>query len=149
MPGGTTPDDMSYTVNVTNCKFKSGVFGTFDDAWDVFADGAVFNVTGCFFTAATVEGSVVSGLQAAEAIRCKANKGTEIEIIRPDSYPEWSLKALKVLFAPYAIGAKVWSEASRALGTQKMEKLAAQSLRTWMQNWRVPGWYDPESPSEK
>src|SRR5882757_6767783 len=35
----------------------------------------------------TVEGAVVSGLQAAEALRRKRKIGAPIEIIQPDSYP--------------------------------------------------------------
>jgi hypothetical protein len=60
---------------------------------------------------ATVEGAVVSGLQAAGELARKNGIDANIEITLPESYPE-SLMALgKIVLAPYAAVAKCWSDA--------------------------------------
>ena len=64
---------------------------------------------------ATVEASVVTGLNAAEALRSKVGLGGPIEIIEPDAYPESAVIAMKLLLAPYAVGAKWWSMMNDAL----------------------------------
>lgn len=68
-----------------------------------------------FVDIATVESAVVSGLLAAEEVRRRAGVGAPIRIVKPDHYPESLLAALKVLWAPYAYGAKVWSWLNEAL----------------------------------
>jgi hypothetical protein len=62
-----------------------------------------------FIDVVTIEGAVVSGLIAAEALRQKANVGTPIEIIEPDSYPQAMMAALTLMGAPYAYAAKAWT----------------------------------------
>jgi|RhiMethySRZTD1v2_1073278.scaffolds.fasta_scaffold00684_8 hypothetical protein len=57
----------------------------------------------------TIEGAVVSGLLAAEAVRKRAAVGDPIRIIAPDVYPEPALAALKLAGMPYAYAAKGWS----------------------------------------
>jgi hypothetical protein len=61
----------------------------------------------------TIEGAVVSGLMAAEAIRQKAGAGKDaVEIILPDAYPEKAMAMVKWIGMPYAYAAKAWSMAS-------------------------------------
>jgi len=60
-------------------------------------------------TIATVEAAVVSGLRAANALGCKERIGILTEIIKPNYYPESLMAVLKVVLAPYTVGAKLWS----------------------------------------
>lgn len=62
-----------------------------------------------FVNVVTIEGAVVSGLLAAEAVRKRASVGDPIRIITPDVYPEPALAALKLVGMPYAYAAKGWS----------------------------------------
>jgi Flavin containing amine oxidoreductase len=62
-----------------------------------------------FIDVVTIEAAVVSGLQAAEAIRQKAGAGRPIRIVQPDFYPESMMAALAMMWAPYAYGAKLWA----------------------------------------
>jgi hypothetical protein len=62
-----------------------------------------------FVNVVTIEGAVVSGLLAAEAVRKRASVGDPIRIIAPDVYPEAALAALKLVGMPYAYAAKGWS----------------------------------------
>jgi hypothetical protein len=57
----------------------------------------------------TIEGAVVSGLMAAEAIRQRAAIGEPIEIVEPETYPQAAMAAIKLMGAPYAYAAKIWS----------------------------------------
>jgi hypothetical protein len=69
----------------------------------------------------TVEGAVVSGLQAARAVQARVRAdwdvpvGDElmepIEILEPETYPRVNAQALKLILAPYAFAAKAWSRA--------------------------------------
>jgi Flavin containing amine oxidoreductase len=68
-------------------------------------------------TIATVEAAVVSGLQAANALGRKENVGNLIEIIEPDYYPQSLMAVLKMVLAPYALGAKYWSASSGSFDT--------------------------------
>jgi len=63
----------------------------------------------------TVEGAVVSGLEAAKALQLREPLGDPIEVIEPDAYPESSIIAMKLLMAPYAYAAKWWSMADDAV----------------------------------
>jgi hypothetical protein len=65
-----------------------------------------------FIDVVTVEGAVVSGLMAAEAVRRRAAIGDPIEIIVPPTYPAAALATLKAMGAPYAYAAKAVSMAS-------------------------------------
>jgi Flavin containing amine oxidoreductase len=62
-----------------------------------------------FIDVVTIEGAVVSGLTAAEAVREQANVGDPIEILAPDAYPQSAMAALKLMGAPYAYAAKAWT----------------------------------------
>jgi len=62
-----------------------------------------------FIDVVTIEGAVVSGLTAAEAVREQANVGDPIEILAPDAYPQSAMVALKLMGAPYAYAAKAWT----------------------------------------
>ena len=57
----------------------------------------------------TIEGAVVSGLQAAEAVRRRAGVGRPIRIIQPDAYPESLMAIAALAWAPYAYYAKLWA----------------------------------------
>ena len=70
----------------------------------------------------TVEGAVVTGLQAARALQNQVRGDKQlhsehhpllqpIDIIEPESYQEFSMLALSLLWAPYAYAAKWWSRA--------------------------------------
>ncbi len=60
---------------------------------------------------ATVEGAVVSGLQAARELARREEIDAKIEITRPQSYPESLMALCKIGLAPYAAVAKCWSDA--------------------------------------
>jgi Flavin containing amine oxidoreductase len=62
-----------------------------------------------FIDVVTVEGAVVSGLLAAEALRRKHKTGAPIDIIRPDSYPALLPAALAMALRPAAWAAKTVS----------------------------------------
>jgi hypothetical protein len=69
----------------------------------------------------TVEAAVVSGLKAAKALQARvASDGRvspgdgrldPIEAVTPASYSTLSIKALKLLLAPYVVAAKAWAHA--------------------------------------
>jgi hypothetical protein len=60
---------------------------------------------------ATVEGAVVSGLQAARELARREDIDANIEITLPESYPESLMALCKIGLAPYAAVAKFWSDA--------------------------------------
>jgi hypothetical protein len=74
-----------------------------------------------FIDVVTVEGAVVSGLQAVRALQNQVQRDrrlpeshpllTRLNIIEPESYSELSMLALSLLWAPYAYVAKWWSRA--------------------------------------
>jgi hypothetical protein len=64
---------------------------------------------------ATVEGAVVSGLQAAGELTRSKEIDAKIEIRLPESYPESLMAFCKIALAPYAAVAKCWSDAQVAL----------------------------------
>ena len=60
---------------------------------------------------ATIEGGVVTGLQAAESIRSRYHPRSQpVQILEPEAFPRELFQALKVAWAPLAASAKVWSE---------------------------------------
>jgi hypothetical protein len=61
---------------------------------------------------------VVSGLQAAEALRKRRGIGTPIDIVKPDSYPAIFPAMLAVALRPAAMAAKVVSEADSMMRAQ-------------------------------
>ena len=63
----------------------------------------------------TIEGAVVSGLHAAEAVRRRAHAGQPIDIALPVTVPEIALLPFKLVGAPYAYAAKAMSVSSRWL----------------------------------
>jgi uncharacterized protein with NAD-binding domain and iron-sulfur cluster len=66
----------------------------------------------------TVEGAVVSGLNAAEALRRKHGIGKPIDIVRPDSYPAIVPAMLAVAGRPAAFAAKAVSMADQMVRSQ-------------------------------
>jgi flavin-dependent amine oxidoreductase/FAD dependent oxidoreductase len=71
-----------------------------------------------FIDVVTVEGAVVSALQAVQALQeqVAVERHTAdtklldpVTIIEPDAYPRWMMLAGALTFAPYAAAAKVWS----------------------------------------
>lgn len=65
----------------------------------------------------TIEGAVMSGLNAAEAIRAKrAPKQPAITVLEPRAFPPELFQALKLAWAPLVASAKMWSEANQLLG---------------------------------
>jgi hypothetical protein len=64
-----------------------------------------------FIDVVTVEGAVVSGLVAAEALRRRRGIGTPIDIVRPDSYPAFLPAMLAAALRPAALAAKAVSVA--------------------------------------
>jgi hypothetical protein len=64
-----------------------------------------------FVDVVTIEGAVVSGLLAAEALRRRRKVGAPIDIIRPDSYPAFLPAALAAALRPAALAAKAVSVA--------------------------------------
>ncbi len=57
----------------------------------------------------SLEGTVVSGFNAAECVRKYCGVGAPINIATPKKYPYSLFWLMKVMFAPYAVGAKAWS----------------------------------------
>ena len=71
-----------------------------------------------FIDVVTVEGAVVSGLLAAEALRRKRGIGTPIDIVQPDSYPAILPAMLAAALQPAALAAKVVSVADSMMRAQ-------------------------------
>jgi hypothetical protein len=63
----------------------------------------------------TIEGAVVSGLNAAEAIRRRHRVGAPIAIAEPEAYPVLPLAAMALAGAPLAYTARAISLADVAL----------------------------------
>jgi hypothetical protein len=80
-------------------------------------------------TIATVEAAVVSGLQAANALGRNENIGNVIEIIQPDYYPQSLMAVLKLVLAPYAVGAKCWSASSGSFDTMNWGAGSGEAIR--------------------
>jgi predicted NAD/FAD-dependent oxidoreductase len=70
-----------------------------------------------FIDVVTVEGAVVSGLVAAEALRRRRGIGAPIDIVRPDSYPAFLPAMLAVALRPAALAAKAVSVADSMVRT--------------------------------
>jgi Flavin containing amine oxidoreductase/NAD(P)-binding Rossmann-like domain len=68
-----------------------------------------------FVDVVTVEGAVVSGLNAAEALRSRRRIGAPIDIVQPDSYPAVLPAMLAAALRPAALAAKAISVADSAL----------------------------------
>jgi NAD(P)-binding Rossmann-like domain/Flavin containing amine oxidoreductase len=71
-----------------------------------------------FVDVVTIEGAVVSGLLAAEALRGRRGIGTPIDIVRPDSYPAIVPAALAAALRPAALAAKLVSVADSTMRAQ-------------------------------
>jgi NAD(P)-binding Rossmann-like domain/Flavin containing amine oxidoreductase len=71
-----------------------------------------------FIDVVTVEGAVVSGLLAAEALRRRHGIGTPIDIVQPYSYPAIFPAMLAAALRPAALGAKVVSVADSMMRAQ-------------------------------
>jgi monoamine oxidase len=94
---------------------------------------------------ATVEGAVVSGLQAVRTLQARFRKDHKehvapsdarfkpVQILQPETYPSVNGKALKLMLTPYALGAKVWSQVNElarspddVLTAREMHRRAAE-----------------------
>jgi zeta-carotene desaturase len=73
---------------------------------------------------ATIEGAVTSGLLAAERVRARAGVMPPIRAKTAGYHHESLFAMLKVLWAPYAYGAKLWSMANDAIGSPGGDYLA-------------------------
>jgi len=71
-----------------------------------------------FIDVVTVEGAVVSGLLAAEALRRRRGIGTPIDIVEPASYPAIFPAMLAAALRPAALAAKVVSVADSMMRAQ-------------------------------
>jgi Flavin containing amine oxidoreductase len=71
-----------------------------------------------FVDVVTVEGAVVSGLNAAEALRRKCGIGKPIDIVRPESYPAALPAMLALAMRPAAFAAKAVSVADSMVRSQ-------------------------------
>jgi uncharacterized protein with NAD-binding domain and iron-sulfur cluster len=73
-----------------------------------------------FIDVTTIESAVVSGLMAAEAVRQRAGHTVPVAIVKPDTYPQVLLTALRTFGMPSAYAAKalavLWD---RAYGTYR------------------------------
>jgi Flavin containing amine oxidoreductase len=58
----------------------------------------------------TVEGAVLSGLEAAAAVQRRHGLGEPVDIIHPHARPFYHYIPLQLMGAPYAVMAKIWSE---------------------------------------
>ena len=94
----------------------------------------------------TVEGAVVSGLQAAQALQARVRVDRRdlapddpllhpVEILEPKTYPPVNTKALRALLTPCACAAKVWSRAEevvrspeQALSARELNRMARDLL---------------------
>lgn len=68
-----------------------------------------------FIDVVTIEGAVVTGLLAAEAVRAKHGIGAPIEIVTPESYPPGLMAAVANLARPAAFAAKAVSMAESGM----------------------------------
>jgi hypothetical protein len=75
----------------------------------------------------TVEGAVVSGLVAAEALRRRRGIGKPIACVEPDSYPAIVPAMLAVALLPAAIAAKAFSVATSMMGGQFFSRMFRNS----------------------
>jgi hypothetical protein len=71
-----------------------------------------------FVDVVTIEGAVVSGLNAAEALRARRGIGAPIDIVKPDSYPALPLAMMAAAMRPAALAAKVISDADTMIRDQ-------------------------------
>jgi flavin-dependent amine oxidoreductase len=76
--------------------------------------------------AATIEGTVASGLMAAEQVRRRAGVSSPIRVEQPGFYHEALFAWLKLMWAPYAMGAKMWSTMNDVVSAPY-----ADPLRAW------------------
>jgi flavin-dependent amine oxidoreductase/FAD dependent oxidoreductase len=90
-----------------------------------------------FIDVVTVEGAVVSGLQAVRALQEQVaverhTAGTKlldpVTIIEPEAYPRWMMLAGALMFAPYAAAAKVWSWGNDNIVTDPAGGFDAETL---------------------
>ncbi len=81
---------------------------------------------------ATIEGAVTSGLMAAEQVRARAGVMPPIEVKTAGYHHESLFTMLKVAWAPYAAGAKLWSMANDAVGAPP-----GNGLAPWLAAWKL------------
>jgi len=71
-----------------------------------------------FVDVVTIEGAVVSGLIAAEALRRRGGRGYPIQILQPDQYPVLAMSGLAMAQRPFAYLAGAFSAADDAIKRQ-------------------------------
>jgi zeta-carotene desaturase len=70
-----------------------------------------------FIDVATIEGAVITGSMAAEAIRVdRAPNEPPIKILEPEAFPVQMFQALRIAWAPLVALAKLWSAGNRMFG---------------------------------
>jgi zeta-carotene desaturase len=69
-----------------------------------------------FIDVVCLEGAAVSGLLAAECVRQQSGHGAPIDILRPRKHPHAYYWPAKIVLAPYAVWAKLWSLCNTAMG---------------------------------
>jgi hypothetical protein len=87
--------------------------------------------------AATIEGAVASGLMAAEQVRKRAGVSSPIHVKQPGFYHEALFAWLKLMWAPYAMGAKMWSTMNDVMSSPSADPLRA---------WRALNGMQPNRP---
>jgi uncharacterized protein with NAD-binding domain and iron-sulfur cluster len=116
-PGGLEPDDIDRKRCYLQTNVGEPLFTNQVGSWDS-RPGPTCPISNLFLAGdfcrtlidvVTIEGAVVSGLTAAEALRQQANIGEPIEILAPDAYPQSAMAVLKLMGAPYAYAAKAWT----------------------------------------
>src|SRR5262249_7037077 len=83
----TNVNEQLFTNQVGTCRYRPEATCAIEN---LFLAGDFCKT---FIDVVTIEGAVVSGLNAAEALRQKANVGTPIEIVEPESEPQAGLGA--------------------------------------------------------
>lgn len=83
--------------------------------------------------AATIEGAVASGLMAAEQVRKRTGASSPIRVKQPGFYHEALFAWLKLMWAPYAMGAKMWSTMNDVVSSPNADPLRAWRALNGMQ----------------
>jgi hypothetical protein len=125
-PGENKPDDIDRKRCYLQTNVGEQLFTNQVGTWD-YRPGPTCAISNLFIAGdfcktfidvVTIEGAVMSGLTAAEALRQQANVGEPIEIMKPDVFPMTAMAALKLMGAPYAYAAKAWTMMADGFGSR-------------------------------
>ncbi|MGM0584857.1 MAG: FAD-dependent oxidoreductase [Pseudomonadota bacterium] len=110
----------AFTANAREALFAN-LAGSWEWRPETRTKMANLFLAGCwvrnFADVATIEGAVISGLNAAEAVRARWAPNTPpVRVEEPETFPPEVYQALRAAWAPYAAAAKAWSEANRMAG---------------------------------